>query len=80
MAPTVSLVHMKVLKLRAELEKERAAKTKALAEVPVSSPSSYSEYNWNQVEREKAGKRLVEKQSLIVENTLKAEKEKVKPL
>ena len=29
---------MKVLKLKAELEKERAAKTKALAEVPVSSP------------------------------------------
>merc|ERR1719447_9346 len=49
-----------VLKLRAELEKERAAKRRALAEV----------------ERENAGKRLVEKQSLIVENTLKAEKEK----
>ena len=45
MAPKMPLVHMKVLKLRAELEKERAAKTKALAEVPVSSPSSYSEYN-----------------------------------
>ena len=38
MALKLLLVHMKVLKLRAELEKEWAAKTKALAEVPVSSP------------------------------------------
>ena len=33
-----------------------------------------------QVERERAGKRMLEKQSLIVENTLKAEEAKVKIL
>ena len=31
-----------------------------------------------QVERERAGKRMLEKQSLIVENTLKAEEAKVR--
>ena len=33
-----------------------------------------------QVERERAGKRMLEKQSLIVENTLKTEEAKVKIL
>ena len=33
-----------------------------------------------QAERERAGKRMLEKQSLIVENTLKAEEAKVKIL
>merc|ERR1719507_2089403 len=51
-----------VSNLRAELEKERAAKAKAVAEV----------------ERERAGKRMLEKQSLIVENTLKAEEAKAR--
>jgi len=53
-------VEDEVSSLRAELEKERAAKAKAIAEV----------------ERERAGKRMLEKQSLIVENTLKAEEAK----
>merc|ERR1712226_805402 len=48
--------------LKKELEKERSAKAKALAEVAAL----------------QSGKRLIEKQSLIVENTLKAEEVKVK--
>ena len=49
-----------------------------VADVIINKPGSRVNGDLCQVERERAGKRMLEKQSLIVENTLKAEEAKVR--